>query len=178
MIKIIKPHPWILSILLISSFLCSLLTFVPLCFSKTVLYDYGATGFLQQAKTLTGTTFDYEYDPVGNRKNMTVSPLDSDNDGLGNGEELNVYGTDPFLADTDNDGLMDGEEVDYWNNHLTENWDSDTDGDGIINLLDRDSDNDGYADGYEVARHTDPGDSTDYPNSIITPVLYLLLLAP
>ncbi len=37
--------------------------------------------------------------------------IDSDNDGLSNWEEVNIYHTDPFNSDTDNDGMNDGEEV-------------------------------------------------------------------
>jgi hypothetical protein len=36
---------------------------------------------------------------------------DSDNDGLSDGDEIQVYGTDPYNADTDGDGRGDGEEV-------------------------------------------------------------------
>ena len=36
---------------------------------------------------------------------------DSDNDGLSDGDELNIYGTDPFNPDSDGDGYSDGDEV-------------------------------------------------------------------
>jgi hypothetical protein len=36
---------------------------------------------------------------------------DSDNDGLYDRDEVEVYGTDPNLADSDNDGYSDGQEV-------------------------------------------------------------------
>ncbi len=36
---------------------------------------------------------------------------DSDNDGLFDREEVEVYETDPLVADTDGDGFIDGEEV-------------------------------------------------------------------
>ena len=36
---------------------------------------------------------------------------DFDNDGLLNWEEINIYLTDPFVADTDEDGVDDGTEV-------------------------------------------------------------------
>lgn len=153
-----------------------LLCLPPAIFSKTVIYEYDDFGFLRQAQTVSGSVFDYDFDPIGNRKRMTITPLDSDGDGLSDWEEVTIYGTDPNLPDTDGDGLDDGEEVDYWNNHPTENWDSDTDGDTIINLLDRDSDNDGYVDGLEVARGTDPADSGDYPSTLILTPIYLLLL--
>lgn len=37
--------------------------------------------------------------------------MDSDNDGLSDYEEINVYDTDPENEDTDGDGYLDGEEV-------------------------------------------------------------------
>lgn len=36
---------------------------------------------------------------------------DSDGDGAADGDELNLYGTDPLAADTDGDGVLDGEEL-------------------------------------------------------------------
>lgn len=36
---------------------------------------------------------------------------DTDDDGLGDGEEVKTYKTDPLDPDTDDDGLLDGEEV-------------------------------------------------------------------
>jgi hypothetical protein len=37
--------------------------------------------------------------------------LDTDGDGLTDGEEVNKYGTKPKKVDTDNDGVTDGDEV-------------------------------------------------------------------
>lgn len=42
----------------------------------------------------------------------SVSKADTDNDGLGDREEVQVYGTDPRRADTDGDTYPDGVEVD------------------------------------------------------------------
>ncbi len=42
----------------------------------------------------------------------SVSKADTDNDGLGDREEVQVYGTDPRRADTDGDTYADGVEVD------------------------------------------------------------------
>ena len=39
---------------------------------------------------------------------------DSDDDGLSDEAELNIFGTDPHNADTDGDGISDGEEVLIW----------------------------------------------------------------
>ena len=71
---------------------------------------------------------------------------DTDNDGLSDNEEMYIYFSDPNNSDTDGDGLSDGIEVTYWG----ADWNSDPDGDGIVNLLDPDSDNDGLIDGVEV----------------------------
>ncbi len=53
---------------------------------------------------------------------------DSDDDGLNDGDEVNVYGTAPLNADSDNDGITDGEEV---NKTGTNPLMADTDGDGM-----------------------------------------------
>lgn len=37
--------------------------------------------------------------------------IDSDNDGLTDGEEVKTYGTNPNQADSDNDGQNDGDEI-------------------------------------------------------------------
>ena len=39
------------------------------------------------------------------------STIDSDNDGLSDGDEFSVYGTDRFNSDTDGDSYLDGDEV-------------------------------------------------------------------
>ncbi len=68
--------------------------------------------------------------------------LDSDGDGLSDVEETGL-GSDPNDADSDDDGVIDGQEP-----NLTD----DTDGDGLINVLDPDSDNDGLFDGTEMGK--------------------------
>lgn len=90
---------------------------------------------------------------------LTVEDVDSDGDGLLDGEEL-ILGTDPMDIDTDDDGLEDGDEV---NLYLTDPLDSDTDTDGLsdgdeINLyltdpLLSDTDSDGLQDGVEVTTY-------------------------
>ena len=66
--------------------------------------------------------------------------VDSDGDGLSDGDEVNIYSTDPNNADSDEDGLNDGYEV---NTSLTDPNDSD-------------SDEDGLSDGDEVTNGTNP----------------------
>lgn len=65
---------------------------------------------------------------------------DDDGDGLSNGDEIELYNTDPALADTDGDGLDDGEELDVYGTEPTY----------------ADTDLDGVNDGEEVAKGTDP----------------------
>lgn len=57
---------------------------------------------------------------------------DSDDDGLFNIDEREIYGTDPYDDDTDDDQMLDGEEIDNG-----------------FDPLNPDEDSDGMADGYE-----------------------------
>ncbi len=93
--------------------------------------------------------------------------LDQEPDGLINSQEY-YYLTDPLNADTDFDRLTDSDEVSYWNTiHDTvwpdnpnnpHRWDSDDDGDYLVNVIDGDSDTDALIDGLEVYYYlTDPG---------------------
>lgn len=89
--------------------------------------------------------------------------VDTDNDGLSDGDEVNSYNTDPLNSDSDNDGLSDGNEV---HTYLTDPTNADSDGDGLhdgeeINTystdpLNNDSDGDGLGDGFEVLYGFDP----------------------
>jgi serine/threonine protein kinase len=65
---------------------------------------------------------------------------DTDADGLNDGDEVLVHGTNPRNRDTDADALSDGDEVNVFG---TDPNNSDTDGDGI-------------PDGVEIANGTDP----------------------
>ena len=64
---------------------------------------------------------------------------DVDGDGLYDGRELRLYGTDPLRPDTDGDGLSDGYEIAA----------------GTAPLC-RDTDGDGYPDDEEIAASTNP----------------------
>lgn len=109
---------------------------------------------------------------------LSVPTNDCDNDGLTNGDEVTIYGTDPSNPDTDGDGIEDGVEV------LTvtsDPLDRDTDDDGIIDgdeyygangfamtdPLDPDTDNDGIQDGTEQG--VTAGDPVDTNSGIFIP---------
>ncbi|MBK9262615.1 MAG: DUF11 domain-containing protein [Polyangiaceae bacterium] len=85
-----------------------------------------------------GTVDPGEGDPNDPSDDTTI--VDTDGDGLSDDFE-NQIGSDPNDADTDDDGVIDGQEA---------NPAEDSDGDGLINVLDPDSDNDGLFDGTEM----------------------------
>ena len=93
---------------------------------------------------------------------------DPDFDLLTNTNEL-LAGTNPSLDDTDGDGLTDGDEVNiYFTDPLDFDSDDDylSDGDEITNStdpLDIDSDNDNVNDGTEVSCGSDPNNAGDVP---------------
>jgi subtilisin family serine protease len=65
----------------------------------------------------TGNTCDADIDGDGlsntQETALGTDPMkaDTENDGLTDGAEVNIYGTSPLLSDTDSDGLSDGAEV-------------------------------------------------------------------
>ncbi len=69
-----------------------------------------------------------------------VNVVDTDGDGLSDGTETFI-GSNPNDADSDDDGLLDGDEPNPSDDH---------DGDGLVNIIDRDSDGDGLFDGTEA----------------------------
>jgi hypothetical protein len=94
--------------------------------------------------------------------------IDSDNDGISDDDEMNLYGTNPKSNDTDGDGLSDSDEIHvYGSNPLS----SDSDGDGLddgleinvydTNLSNPDTDGDGLSDGDEVNIHESNASSSD-----------------
>ncbi|MBK5114039.1 MAG: hypothetical protein JJE41_10440 [Candidatus Heimdallarchaeota archaeon] len=86
--------------------------------------------------------------------------VDSDNDLLWDGEEINTYGTDPLVVDTDADGMSDKYEVDYFLDPLSDDTTLDKDSDGLTNIYEHsvsytnpnnnDTDADDLTDGEEV----------------------------
>ncbi len=96
--------------------------------------------------------------PGGFNYSAFMESADVDNDGLSNGVEMLLYGTDPFNNDTDNDGLGDGAEV---NTHNTL-------------PLNPDTDNDGLTDGEEVLTYfTNPlNDNTNNDWRVVNSILF------
>ncbi|MCP4166261.1 MAG: hypothetical protein GY759_10250 [Chloroflexi bacterium] len=101
--------------------------------------------------------------------------VDTDGDGLMDGEELHDSGTDPADTDTDDDGLTDLDEVTgdknvNWGKEPTDPNNPDTDNDGLndgdevagcSDPNNEDTDGDGINDGDEVANGSDPCDPND-----------------
>ena len=51
--------------------------------------------------------------PDAEEPNLGLDPnnVDTDGDGVADGDEITIYGTDPTVADTDGDGRSDGDEL-------------------------------------------------------------------
>jgi gliding motility-associated-like protein len=80
--------------------------------------------------------------------------VDTDNDGIGNNEDV----------DDDNDGFTDSDEKLAGTDPLNSlSFPTDTDQDGIIDLLDSDDDNDGFEDVLELEVGTNPLDLNNFP---------------
>ena len=96
---------------------------------------------------------------------------DSDLDGWSDTDELEIYGTSPYLPDSDNDGLQDRYEFDLGLNPLLRDEDQDGLVDGeeinqgedgyITDPKDKDTDDDNLPDGYEVQYGLNPTDPSD-----------------
>ena len=75
-------------------------------------------GFLQMRNTIYGpfvlrlpdTTADYKM--AFSDETTRLQMIDTDHDGLTDYDELNIYGTSPYLPDTDSDGIDDKFEID------------------------------------------------------------------
>ncbi|MDD5556568.1 MAG: right-handed parallel beta-helix repeat-containing protein [bacterium] len=76
-------------------------------------------------------------DPMGDidrDKQPNILDRDSDNDGIPDGVEVKLLGTDPANWDTDGDGMPDGWEVYYGLDPLRDDANEDANGDGVTNL--------------------------------------------
>ncbi|MHA2003124.1 MAG: PKD domain-containing protein, partial [Candidatus Thorarchaeota archaeon] len=96
------------------------------------------------------TNYEIDESDEGNNVVYILVP-DTDGDSLSDLGE-GIIGTNPNSRDSDGDGLEDGPYENDFNNNIPveQDWNIDTDGDGIINVLDSDSDNDGYSDGVDI----------------------------
>jgi len=103
------------------------------------------------------------------RAGTDPTSLDTDGDGLSDGDEVSVRGTNPLASDTDGDELNDGAEVHVWGTDpLSPDSDGDLlgDGDEVVrfgtdpNLAD--SDGDGVGDRDEVGYDGDPSSYAPY----------------
>jgi hypothetical protein len=98
---------------------------------------------------------------------------DTDGDGLKDGEEVNIYQSDPTKVDSDDDGMPDAWEVNYGLDPATSSADMDHDEDGLSNyeeyLLQQtygetldptnaDSNGDGVVDGISIQLNINPVD--------------------
>jgi hypothetical protein len=103
--------------------------------------DKGGVSDGSEDANLDGKVDPGELDPL--KPGDDADNVDTDKDGLSDALEL-FLGTSPTDVDSDDDGWADGEEA---------NPSDDTDGDGLINVLDVDSDNDALPDGLEVGHN-------------------------
>ncbi len=118
---------------------------------------------------------------------LSLGSLDNDNDGLSADEEA-ALGTDPEVADTDGDGLIDGDEVNiYGSDPLS----TDGDADGLPDAYEvaqgydpavADSGNDADLDGVsnldEYLAGTDPQDPNDYPGAPVSTLQNSIVVGP
>ena len=104
------------------------------------------------------------------RLGTTIGVADSDADGLLDGAEVDLHGTDPLAPDSDADGLLDGEEITLGADPLDEDSDRDHLPDGReaafgCSPVDRDADGDRIPDGLDHEPLTpglrDPGPRAD-----------------
>ena len=130
----------------------------------------------------------YNTDPLNDCESVGGTPLgssDCDGDGLTNQEEESL-GTDPLNPDSDNDGINDGQEVNIDSTNPLVDCDhingtplatSDCDADGLTNaeeetlgtdIYNADTDGDGSNDGQEINDGTDPLSPCDYVIKNIT----------
>jgi hypothetical protein len=107
---------------------------------------------------LFGQTVDRDKDGLDDlrEKEIGTNPLkmDTDGDGLNDGDEAITYKTDPLLSDTDSDELNDGVEILIWHS----------------SPLNRDTDGDTYLDGEEVKNGYNPVGPGKLFSSTSTPV--------
>ncbi|MEZ4221550.1 MAG: MYXO-CTERM sorting domain-containing protein [Polyangiaceae bacterium] len=113
----------------------------------------GATDGSEDAN-LNGVVDAGEQNPVKGNAADDSTVVDTDGDGLSDGLEATLH-SKPNDKDTDDDGVLDGAEP---------NPSDDTDGDGLVNVLDVDSDDDALFDGTELSVTTPDADTDTSKN--------------
>ncbi len=116
----------------------------------------GATDGSEDAN-LNGVVDAGEQNPTTGNEADDTNVVDTDGDGLSDGLEATLR-SNPNDKDTDDDGVVDGAES---------NPSDDTDGDGLVNVLDVDSDNDALFDGTEVGVTTADADTDTTKNFFV-----------
>jgi len=141
--------------------------------------NIGAYGNTDKASPTLDRDEDGINDPLESRLGFDPFNPDSDADGLSDGDEFNMYNTNPLSRDSDNDGMDDAWEVEYNLNPLDDDTSQDPDGDWLTNSEEYwfiyikrfpmeihlwtdpnncDTDGDGMFDGWEVEYGLDPLD--------------------
>ena len=109
-------------------------------------------------------------DQLGNNRTIYYRKgyVDSDEDGLIDIEETDLYGTDPYDADTDDDMFFDGQEI----NGIYDPGHPNATGDYLyFDPFDPDEDSDGMYDGYEYLYELNPfidDSALDFDNDNLT----------
>jgi predicted outer membrane repeat protein len=145
-------------------------------YSGTRTYDIGADEFIDSDndglpdswQSLYGSALlDLDNDDLNNleeyQNSTNPANIDTDGDGLSDGEEVHNYHTNPLNPDSDDDNLNDKEEVLTYG---TDPWDKDSDNDDLTDgeevktyltiPTDIDTENDGMPDGWEVNHSLNP----------------------
>jgi len=112
--------------------------------------------------------------------------IDTDEDGLSDDDEVNIYRTDPYDTDSDDDLLLDGQEIAGLTGYVTNATNPDTDGDTLLdgeeiytyftNPIDPDTDNDGFNDGYEIKHNFDPNNSLSNPFMDVVRIVLIFII--
>ncbi len=67
--------------------------------------------YLLEEEINPGIFNELENEIINNNKEVDISILDSDGDGLTDYQEIHIWGTDPYNPDTDGDGYSDFDEI-------------------------------------------------------------------
>ncbi|MCK5827153.1 hypothetical protein KAH43_01410, partial [Candidatus Bipolaricaulota bacterium] len=101
--------------------------------------------------------------PSGTVSTIPALDTDSDDDGLTDYEEVNVYQTNPLDWDTDNDTVSDGVEIATWDSVIAARLGltASSDSRDYANPREADTDGDGLTDNFEITYGCNCGTGTD-----------------